>query len=136
MTTVWLRVALIVALIGSLFVGIWDFFMNPTPETAVAAVIPTVEKVERAREVTDPVVQFVSEQDAASVDAMVAQAKVEFDASLSHPGAPLEIIELTGYVPSGGVAPLTRPAPEGATSTQSASVEPGREPGIDWYRGE
>lgn len=144
MTSLWLRVGLVVALIASLFVGIWDFFRTPSVETAVAAVIPTVEKVERARAVTDPVVQFVSEQDAESVEQLVRQADAEFEQSLSQPGAPVEIVnkvrEITDFVKASASpdstlqarATIAETAPEHPAG--SVTVEPGREPGIEWYR--
>lgn len=144
MTGIWLRIGLIVALIGSLFVGVWDFFRNPTTETAVAAVVPTVEKVERARAITEPVVQFVSEQDEESVAALVEQAELEFDASLSQPGAPVELVNEVRAVAAAvkartgtaELAPLQDPTTQTEPSEPSgtAAVAPGTQPGIEWYR--
>jgi len=143
MATLWVRIGLMVALIGAVFIGVWDFFRNPTPETAVAILMPTVEEVERAKEITDPVVDFVSRQDEDSVRDLVNQARVEFNDSLSHPGAPVEIITainevMKGADPVGALRsslPAVLPAAAEQASQGSSAVEPGREPGIDWYKG-
>ncbi|MBT9136035.1 MAG: hypothetical protein DDT34_01108 [Firmicutes bacterium] len=143
MTGIWLRIGLVIALIASLFVGIWDFFQAPSKESAVAALIPTVEKVERAKAVTDPVVTFVSEQDAASVAQLIRQAEAEFDASLTQPGAPVAVIteirEIVTVVKGKSVSSSSVEVPairERTTQEASGSstTEPGTQPGIEWYR--
>lgn len=146
MTSFWLRLGLIAALIGALFIGIWDFFRAPSAETAVAAVVPTVEEVERAREVTEPVVRFVAEQDQESVEQLVRQAELEFDASLAAPGAPVELINeirevgevvtarLQAHGRNDGGSSHEAAAPPSPTTSGSSSVQPGTEPGIEWYR--
>lgn len=119
-----MRILLLLVLLGTVGVGLYDFLIAPSRESAMQIIVPTAEKMERSQAVIEPVATFVASQTPDSVVAMARQAGQEIQASLED-GAPISSLEARVRMP-----PL-RDLPAGS----SVREEPAGPPGLDWYRG-
>lgn len=120
------RFVFFLALLGALGIGLYDMFKDPSAETAAEALKPTPEKVERAREVVQPFVEYMAQQDAESLkqlaidgDAELRQKLKEFPVDAILPG-PIDV----------DATPLAR-SPRRPSLGPTGAPAP---PGIDWYR--
>ena len=116
------RFVLFVALLGALAIGLYDMFRDPTPETAAAVLQPTPEKVERARRVVQPMVEYMAAQDAASIK----QLAIDADADVR---ARLEDFPVDAITPD--MSAISPPPSNETNVTQSVPEGPA---GVDWYR--
>src|SRR5690606_16883725 len=78
------RFVFFLALIGALGIGLYDMFKDPSAETAAEVLNPTPEKVERARRVVQPFVEYMAEQDAESLKQLAIEGDAEFRQKLKE----------------------------------------------------
>lgn len=118
-----MRILLLLVLFGTIGVGLYDFLLAPSRETALQIMVPTEDKFDRSEGVLKPVYQFVSSQTPESVAALAVQAGQEIEASLQD-GAPIS--SLAARMP---------PPLKAAGVAGSAAHEPQGPPGLAWYQG-
>lgn len=121
-----MRFLLILVLLGTVGVGLYDFLIAPSRESAMQILVPTPDKMDRSRAVIEPVATFVASQTPESMMAMARQAGQEIQAGLKD-GAPISSLEARVGLPRGG-----RGVAGGSASAWAESDGP---PGLDWYRG-
>lgn len=120
-----MRILLLLVLFGTIGVGLYDFLVAPSRETALQILVPTEEKFDRSQAVITPVYQFVSSQTPESVVALAEQAGAEIQAGLQD-GAPISSLAARVELPGLKAA---------AGSPSSLPSEPQGPPGLAWYQG-
>lgn len=119
-----MRILLLLVLFGTIGMGLYDFLVAPSRETALQILVPTEEKLDRSQAVVEPVYQFVSSQTPESVAALAVQAGHEIEASLQG-GAPISSL----------AARLQSPPLKAVGVARNAAQEPQGPPGLAWYQG-
>lgn len=122
-----LRFVLLLALIGAVGMNLWDTLKAPSPEAAAAILQRTPEKVERAREVVQPVVEFMAAQTPASIAQLAKEADVDVRSRLKE--FPVEALD-PAIEQIKSALPLQVDIDGGGGPRPPASGPPG----IDWYR--
>lgn len=139
-----LRLGLFGALFFSIFWGIVDTFIDPTPENAAQILDPGEERVSKSKSLVDPFLAWAKGLNVASVTQLFKDADADVRTKLENNPLPLKEV---AAATAGATGPLSTPtstaktgsgrvaAPaESGDASPKDEAEAGGDPGIDWYR--
>lgn len=117
-----MRILLLIVLFGTIGVGLYDFLVAPSRETAMQVLVPTQEKFDRSQRVVEPVYDFVSSQTPESMLQMARQAGREIQGGLKD-------------VPISSLEARVGLSPRQPLEASGAGMHPDGPPGLAWYHG-
>lgn len=128
-----LRIGIFGALFFSVFWGIVDTFIDPTPENAAKILQPSEERIATSKSLVDPFLAWANGLTPDAVVQLVKDADADVRAKLQDNPLPLQQLVggVTEPVPAEPVA-----APAAATEEGGAAVGATNEagdPGLSWY---
>lgn len=129
-----IRLGLFGALFFSIFWGIVDTFMDPTPENAAEILNPSAESIETSRGLVDPFLEWVDSLNLEAVKQLFVDADADVRSKLEKNPLPI-----AGALEASAVNTRSVPDASGTRSTVGAEVSTGEaappagDPGIDWY---
>lgn len=116
-----IRLSIFAALALAIMTGVWNTFVDPTPENASKILQPTPEDIAEAQGIVQPVLEWIFNLTKVEVVQLGKDAAADIRQSLQEDGGGSE---------SGAPAPAPAPAPAAGTAQEEQG-----DPGIDWYRG-